>query len=254
MLDFDLVGADAVADFIRHSKMQFFYIHRYPSQPGTIPVYESMANVNAAQAANDFLQWAAIANRKNQNVIPYVITIANHRSDDDKSEDIKDIKRAKRNKVRASFIFNAPKDQISEVINDNPVQFIQPSANGYSREDIDRMIKDATERATLKVENERLKRELEDALDELDELEENDTSVNQNVNKLLGMAMAESSKKKEPASIAGTPDEKIIRLNKAVKILMKHDNELDVHLMKLADIAENQNSKFQMLIGMLDGF
>jgi hypothetical protein len=250
MLDFDLVGADAVADFIRHSKMQYFYIHRYPSQPGTIPVYESMANVNAGQAANDFLQWASIANRKNQNVIPYVITIANSRTDDDTSEDIK---RAKRNKVRASFIFNAPKEGISEVINENPVQFINP-ANGYSREDIERMIKDATEKATLKAENERLQRELDEALEELDELDENDNAVNQNVNKLLGMAMAENSKKKEPASIAGTPNEKIIRLNKAVKTLMKHDAELDVHLAKLAEMAENQNSKFQMLLGMLDGF
>ena len=53
--------------------------------------------------------------------------------------------------------------------------------------------------------------------------------------------------------IAGVPDEanEINKIETAISILMKYDSSLGDHLLKLAQMAENETAKFNMLLKML---
>jgi hypothetical protein len=54
-----------------------------------------------------------------------------------------------------------------------------------------------------------------------------------------------------PTALAGIPDEQQQKVNQAIEILKNYDNYLGDHLMKLADIAQNNNAQFNMLLKML---
>lgn len=54
-----------------------------------------------------------------------------------------------------------------------------------------------------------------------------------------------------PTALAGIPDEQQQKVNQAIEILKNYDNNLGDHLMKLADIAQNNNAQFNMLLKML---
>lgn len=54
-----------------------------------------------------------------------------------------------------------------------------------------------------------------------------------------------------PTALAGIPDEQQQKVNQAIEILKNYDNNLGDHLLKLADIAQNNNAQFNMLLKML---
>jgi hypothetical protein len=54
-----------------------------------------------------------------------------------------------------------------------------------------------------------------------------------------------------PTALAGIPDEQEQKVNQAIEILKNYDNNLGDHLLKLADIAQNNNAQFNMLLKML---
>ena len=51
--------------------------------------------------------------------------------------------------------------------------------------------------------------------------------------------------------INGLTDDKKANIQKALKVLFKHDPELDTDLLKLSDLAENNNGTFKMLLNTL---
>jgi glucan phosphorylase len=54
-----------------------------------------------------------------------------------------------------------------------------------------------------------------------------------------------------PTALAGIPDEQNEKINQAIAILKNYDINLGDHLLKLADIAQNNNAQFNMLLKML---
>ena len=54
-----------------------------------------------------------------------------------------------------------------------------------------------------------------------------------------------------PTALAGVPDEQEQKILQAIAILKNYDNSLGDHLLKLADIAQNNNAQFNMLLKML---
>lgn len=54
-----------------------------------------------------------------------------------------------------------------------------------------------------------------------------------------------------PTALAGVPTEQDEKINQAITILKNYDNSLGDHLLKLADIAQNNNAQFNMLLKML---
>jgi len=55
---------------------------------------------------------------------------------------------------------------------------------------------------------------------------------------------------KQPMAMAGVPDDDQ-QITQAIEILKRHDDQLGGDLMKLADMAENNNGQFNFLISML---
>lgn len=56
----------------------------------------------------------------------------------------------------------------------------------------------------------------------------------------------------QPSGIAGIPEQdEIKKIESAIAILMQYDNNLGDHLTKLANMAQNETAKFNMLIKML---
>lgn len=68
------------------------------------------------------------------------------------------------------------------------------------------------------------------------------TAITGIVNKLMPAA---------PTALAGVPSEQDEKINQAIIILKNYDNNLGDHLLKLADIAQNNNGQFNMLLKML---
>jgi len=54
-----------------------------------------------------------------------------------------------------------------------------------------------------------------------------------------------------PTALAGVPSEQDEKISQAITILKNYDNNLGDHLLKLADIAQNNNAQFNMLLKML---
>jgi hypothetical protein len=55
----------------------------------------------------------------------------------------------------------------------------------------------------------------------------------------------------KPMGIAGIPEEQDEKIIGAIAILKQHDANLGDDLMKLADMAQNNNGQFNFLISML---
>lgn len=60
-------------------------------------------------------------------------------------------------------------------------------------------------------------------------------------------------KNNTPAVLNGTEEQgtRTENINKAIKLLYKHDKQLDTDLLKLAEIAETKTETFNMLISTL---
>jgi len=54
-----------------------------------------------------------------------------------------------------------------------------------------------------------------------------------------------------PTALAGIPNEQDEKIMQAIEILKNYDTTLGDHLLKLADIAQNNNAQFNMLLKML---
>jgi hypothetical protein len=92
-------------------------------------------------------------------------------------------------------------------------------------------------------------------LDADDDLDEPDNSIAgiqpEQIAQIMGLVnMFKSS---TPAILNGTDEQgtRTENINKAIKILYKHDKSLDTDLLKLAEIAETKTETFNMLISTL---
>jgi hypothetical protein len=102
---------------------------------------------------------------------------------------------------------------------------------------------------------------LEARLDEQDENEEDmgGESAQDKLMNGLGALLISKLGGSAPAPandvLNGAPDHatRLANINKAIKILLKHDADLDSDLLKLSALAENNNSQFNFLLTALRG-
>lgn len=244
MEEYDLIGASAVADVIRESKMKYFSVHRYPNQQGGYPLVQNHSAKSSTESANEFVKWAKIVGRNDTNSIPYQVTIY------DTIADAETESKGSRSKLRLSFILSGTANRTNNVINDNP-----HSGNFYSKTDFDQRIKELEEKLTLKARIKELEETVEELEEELDEVGENPHQSS--IDKLISAAFNGKEKKKEPekSAISGPAKTDVVAsLNSSIKTLYKHDKIFHEHLAKLAQIAEDSPSKFAMMISMLDQY
>lgn len=240
----DLIGTQAVCDFIRASHMAIYYIHRYPSQSGQLPTYEYLKGTSPEQAAQDFQKWSAIINAGQRNTIQYQITVTNIQE----GEEVSEVKKRKVQKMRASFVFN---NDNSDMNSNRRVG--DPPDKSYFDIQLDAIKKELKLEARIR-ELEDTVEDLEDELDEVEELGGMNTPQNKLLSKLVDKLDNEKKTKKVAASVSspGNKDEILKSLNKSIKILLKHDPELDTHLAKLAKVAVEKPTKFKMLLNLMD--
>lgn len=254
-MDVDLVGIEAVSDFIRHSKLNYYYIHKYPSQQGTLAIYEYRNGSNAGDAATDFIQWASIMNKGSKNYTEYQITILNFKEGDEEKDDPK---RIRRHKIRASFVFykEAETEQAPQYKNNyiNGNDFNQSPVNFQAQ--LDEKINALRTELTLKHENEKLLERIESLEDELDEVGEaaKEPDYLTTIMSLIAGKNATTQKNEIPKAVLNGPPstDKWDALKETIRTLLEYDPELPTHLGKLAHLAKTNTAKFHVLINMLD--
>ncbi len=247
--EIDLIGTNAVCNFIRQSHMAYFYIHRYPSQSGTLPIYEYKRGRSSNEAATDFLEWSNIMNSEEKNFVQYQITITNVLDGDES-----DVKRKRVEKLRASFVLNS-RTNIDEERPTGKNYHNQNGFSGFNQNYYEERFSEIETRLKLEMENRELKRtikELEEELDEEEEEEVQDSTTLGMLNKLFDKIDGKTKKTKE-AVLSGPDKEAFIKsLNESIKILIKHDPDLDIHLKKLATVAQTKPAKFKMILELME--
>jgi hypothetical protein len=91
-------------------------------------------------------------------------------------------------------------------------------------------------------------------MDEEDEEEEDNSVAGIQPDQIAQiMGLVNMFKNSSPAILNGTEEQgtRTENINKAIKILYKHDKSLDTDLLKLAEIAETKTETFKMLINTL---
>lgn len=239
----DYTGAASINALIEHTGLTKFVISRVGVHKNSVPVFEHLERGTAEKAINAFSRWAAISD----NCLPYEMELFN--DVDDLTEETTKTKKNRGKSLKFTFCLN--KEQGYQP---------QPSQSSVN-------VSEAIENALLKMqmknnESELLKR-LE-ALDEKvnnalleDEDEEDDTEALSGLNSpaitsLLGMlAKALNQKPSSVPAVNGINDSQKANISKAINTLAKYDEQIDQDLLKLAAMAENNNSMFNMLLNSL---
>ena len=249
MQEVDLVGTSSVANLIEQSGLTKFTISRVGMNKNTTPIFEFVGSKNTnRQARESFVNWSntILYGGSNNNV--YELYLFN---DFDTNEEGKEIKHAKNSKLKMTFVLsNTPKDL--------------GVLNGHERTNeptsIAELVKMAVSQYASERDNKDLAKEISKLREELDEMRNEEDEEDEEPNKqtellkslgtILLTKLGGSNKPNEPVVINGI-DEKEENVNRAIKILWKHDNKLDSDLLKLGALAENNPSQFNFLINAL---
>lgn len=279
-MSIDVVGINSVANLIRQSGLTKFIIYREGSGKGSVPVFENIYCDSNAKAKDSFTDWANnILTSNPTNTTVYEILLFDERAllDEDTDEEEEEPvtrerpKRSKKKSNRIRFRFQLSTSNLPVV---NGVQ-----SQGLTVEDVKRLL----DETIVKVERERqqneilqrLKRLEEGDEDEDEEDEEEDVEREQDtlgrVEKLFDRVeswgkfgakkSAEKSisePEKKPEAVSGVEDisKKVGRdvkanINKAITKLYKYDKDLDLDLLKLAEMAEKDQAQFTMFVNAL---
>lgn len=237
----EIIGAVNVANYIDLNGFSKFIITRPAQHKNGIPIFQHISGGSVDKAINAFSKWANIVD----NSLPYEMSLFN--SLEDSKMIGEEIRSKKGNSVEFTFALNDEKE------------FDRNTQNNNSNQDINLAIENALMKFQNKQnDNEILKKltELDNRINEFDSDDEDDDSAelsglnNPNITNLLGL-LAGALKTNAPTVINGIEPDKIKNINKAVKILLKHDPELDSDLLKLANLAETNNATFNLLLNSL---
>jgi len=257
----DAVGITSIAAIIRQSGLQKISIIKYGSAKGTLPVFEDDDSKTNDKIVKGFQDWAnniLLGNQYNDTV--YELLLYNEPmaldDDDDENAEPKNRKRghSKANKMKFNFqLFRpGPNDR------NEPQKNVTPQSN-LTPENLSDLINSEIMKNTL------LQRlaQIESSIDELYELyegiEEGKNEVNGTtkqmdyLDKLLNLLSPQADK--NAVMLNGTPnDPKTAKdnINKAIQILYKHDKSIDLHLLKLANLAETNKPLFAQIVDTLE--
>lgn len=264
----DLIGTNAVCQMLEQTGLKRFIIYRQGAGKGSTPVYDCSHTTTNAQAVKCFKDWAQNITQFNpNNYLCYELLAFNEFEDG--GGDVQNInpneangqQGKKKGKMRISFALNAANSNFGYNI---PPQTQTPQI------DIAAEIQKGIETALMRKELEELrafKREVE-------EEEEEEDGGGDIVDKVAGILQTFQNHKmnEDAAHINGdlsenltevknkhnlTPAELQIKnenIKKAIKILFKHNKDLDKDLLKLANLAENNGIVFKMVLNKLREF
>lgn len=248
----DIIGIENVLKYIESTRKTKFSIYRATGTNGAyMPVFECLESDSNINAVSKFRDWAEVVN----NNVPYKLIVYDFAEVTIAEDGTKKIKKAaeRNGKMECVFILNNTFTQGSQTNQTNQV-----SQGGYDvaalRESIVSEIAKKNEESAILKEIAELRQRFNE-LDAEEEEEEEDNSVAGIKPDQLAqiMGLVNMFKSQSPAILNGTDEQgtKTENINKAIKILYKHDKNLDTDLLKLADIAENKTETFNMLISTL---
>lgn len=253
-MQIDYLGTEAVIKFIEASRLSKFRIERANASGSYIPVFEYLESNNNGDAIKEFKRAAEFIN---PNVV-YKLTMFDFAEEvtDENGKTTTKTKKGKSGKQQGLFSLNSS----ANIAADSGQQLHKNNAAfdiaALKAELINEISKKHEENEIL-TEIKALKLKFAELDNEEEEEEEAGTIAGirpeqiAQITGLINLFKAGSV----PATINGEIDEttasKTENINRAIKILYKHDKELDKDLLKLADMAETKNETFKMLISSL---
>jgi hypothetical protein len=241
----DYTGAEAVKMLIEHTGLSKFVISRVAAHKNSLPVFEHIEKGGVDKAVTAFIKFAQIAD----NNIAYEMRLFNSLED---SEAVgEEVRNKKQGKVLA-FTFCLNKEQ----------QYTQQTTTPVNQ---NINVSEAIENALLKYQKQQTESELLRRIEALDAkinatIEEDNEEEEEELNglnnpqilNLISLLGNVFNPKPQTTVINGIDDDnKIKNINQAIKILHKYDSEIDTDLLKLANIAENNNLMFNTLLKTL---
>jgi hypothetical protein len=252
----DFLGSESVLKFIEASKLSKYKIERATNANGSyISVYEFNDSNNNADAVADFKRAAEFINPN----IVYKITLYDFVDFEANEEGTLKPKKSKgkTGKQQGLFTLNSSAQ----------VQNTAQHTNNNAGFDIATLRAELINEISKKQEENAILQEIKSLKEKFSKLEEEEEEEEEaeaegiagikpehlaQLTGLINLFKGGAS----PAAINGTEEQndRTENINKAIRTLYKYDKELDKDLLKLADIAENKNETFKMLISTLRSF
>lgn len=249
----DIQGTENVIKFIEASKLSKFSILRAGNTGYNIPIFECLNSNDNTQAVIEFNKIAEILSSN----IPYKIKLFDYCEEviNDKGEIKTKKSKFSSNKMEIIFLINtalnyqATQQQTIAQVGTHTAFDI-----GNLRAELIKDIAKAQEENAILNEIKELKLKFA----ELEEEEETDENTGiagikpDQIAQLMGLInMFKTNDNKAIINGIDANQTKKDNLNKAIKILYKYDNQLDIDLLKLSELAETKTETFNMLINSL---
>lgn len=249
-METDYTGVKSVAQIIEHTGLTKFIISRIASTRNSAPVYEFLTGTSNAKALDAFNKWASITENTNLYEMLLFNELVTNGEEADEEKKAHNRNKSKSLKFTFTLTKQVPYNQQPQTQNIDVAQAIENALLKHTQ-------------LTEEKESNRKIQALETKIDALinaadDDDDDNDDEQlsglnNPNLVNLIGLLTKLTGQKTTPPPINGIKlsDEKIKNINAAIKKLYKYDDEIDSDLLKLAEIAENNNATFKMLLNSL---
>jgi len=244
-MEADIIGLNKILDCVKNSGFTKLAVYRYPQNSGNIPVFEKLNAKSNHELVKDFLNWG-------QNIDNSVIYEINLFDDVLVSFDENGQEKLKRNNAKngkAKFYIQFKKDNNNSYTNNNNTSNDLATIVNLVSENLRKSQEDNLILKELA--------ELKNKINTLEEEEEEETGLmglkTENIGQIMSAIQMLSGNKSQPTTsvINGVMEEKRENIKKAIGILYKYDPDLDQDLLKLSNLAENNNSTFKMLLTTL---
>lgn len=255
----DAVGVASIAAIIKQSGLQKISIVKYGSAKGVLPVFEDNDSKTNDRIVKGFTDWAnniLLGNQYNDTV--YEVVLYNEPPEEEPDEDTGEKKTIKRGYYRANkmkfnfqlFRSGQPNQQQNERVSGHADPYTPEKLSELVNNEI---LKNELLRRLTAVEN-----DVNELFDMIADIQENDVSgteenkTNQYLDKLINLMNGKTGKSAQVNGTGNEPEKVKENINKAIKILYKHDKQIDVHLLKLANLAETNTLLFNQIVESLE--
>jgi hypothetical protein len=254
----DITGLENVCKYIQATKYSKFTISKVVAgaNGNNISVFDLIDSNSNEHAVETFRTWAEFMN----NNLPYKIVCF------DEIETIHDVNGVEKIKKIKSKV---GKSSVTFCLNQNTHNAFASSSNGEKHEnnnnfDLVELRKSIINEISEQREKNEILQEIRNLHSKFAKLEEEEEEEEEETNK--GIAGIDANQLSQimglinmfkgtptPPVLNGIEDENNFKdnINKAIKILYKHDKELDKDLLKLSELAETKPDTFKMLISTL---
>lgn len=264
----DYIGIESVCNIIKQTDLKRFLIYRQNAAKGSTPVYDCSHTTNNAAAVKSFKDWAENMCRFNpNNFLCYDLLLFNDFEEgmDENSKDphSESSRGRKKGKIRFCFALNAQagaygqqQNGIGSSVNveDAIARGIQAGLMQKELEDLRRKVKELEEEDDD--EDDEPQNTSTDWIGQLIKSQLLNGGSNSDIinGELEGMTSDKTKKKNLHDFTDDQVKKKTENVNKALKVLWKHNKELDSDLLRLANLAENDKEVFILLLAKLRAF